>query len=406
MAVVVIIAMLLIMIFLYCFRLRIIRGMVINRLPRNDPEECLCINGHPIGDPRGRRVHNLHVHDEDAFFMSVFSRGEVGFGESYTRGEWTCPDLLGLMCFLVRSMPQQSTRMRAESSQDDAKNISHHYDVSNDFYGLFLTDPWRAYTCGIWDDEGTDLASAQKRKIDIIIEKLRVPVGCEVLDVGCGWGRIAEYVSKKCGCRVVGLTLSKEQHDFARDVSPMVDVRLMDFLKEEPPGRFSRIYSIGILEHVRAKNYHRFFRKIRESMADGGSRCVLHSIIDTYESSGPVDYQQPTFVTTHIFPGGQIPRMQWIIDNLRGTDLKIVHQEIFPGQHYAQTLRAWRQNLECSHVKDETLFRRYIYYLTACEAAFREGRLGIIHLVIMPGTTHTVNDNFVYPPNHPCPDHG
>jgi len=381
----------------YCYRFRIIRGLVMNRLPRNDPEGCLCINGQPIGDPIGRRLHNLYIHDEEAFFMSVFSRGEVGFGESYTRGEWTSPDLIGLMCFLVRSVPIGSRRMPAEARQDDAKNISHHYDVSNDFYGLFLTDPWRAYSCGIWDDEGTDLASAQKRKIDIIIEKLRVPVGCHVLDIGSGWGRIADYVSKKCGCRVVGITLSKEQHDFCADAFPSVDVRLMNFLEDEPPGRFSRIYSIGMFEHVRAKNYHRFFRRIRESMADDSSRFVLHSIITTYDELEPMDRQQPSFVSTHIFPGGQMPTMKWIRDSLRDTDLKIVHQEIFSGQHYAQTLRAWRENLERSHVDDQTLFRRYIYYLTTCEALFRTGRLGVVHLVIMPGTQHTVRDNFVYP---------
>lgn len=140
-------------------------------------------------------------------------------------GEWTSPDLLGLMCYLVRNR-RAPNKNRISGYQDDEKNIQHHYDIGNDFYGLFLTDPWRAYSCGIWEDNTTDLASAQKRKIDTIIYKLQIPRGETVLDIGCGWGRIADYVAKECGCTVAGLTLSKEQYDYCKATFPNVDIRL------------------------------------------------------------------------------------------------------------------------------------------------------------------------------------
>lgn len=353
----------------------------------------------------------VQIKNEKSFIQSVLSRQEVGLGESFVRGEWSSPNLyLLLINLLLRTKYSMESslpfhKLFSWTKEKDTEFISHHYDVGNDFYHLFLTDSWHTYSCGIWKSPDDSLEEAQKRKISIILEKLEPNLDLDdtpILDIGCGWGSIANTIAETMKKKVIGLTLSKEQQRYIQEQfsSKKVECLFENFLLWNPPRTYSRIYSIGMFEHVRAVNYPLFFRQIRKCLTPHG-RFVLHSIISCQEQCGDPKKQMDSFVTTHIFPGGQIPRIQWIYDALRGSDLQIVHEERFSGQHYAETLRHWRQNLEKQKhkVKDIQLYRKYQYYLTICEAQFRVGTMGIIHLVMTPGAIleSIPSKNFVYP---------
>jgi cyclopropane-fatty-acyl-phospholipid synthase len=333
--------------------------------------------------------------DHKDFVDSLWSKGEVGLGESYSRGSWSCNRLYDFLKVLNKNQNKlQSYRNRmsynTQSSKEDKKSISQHYDVGNDFYNTFLTDSFKTYSCAIWSQpfEKESLDAAQQRKIDIIIRKLNLKPDAQILDIGCGWGKIADYVSKKTGANVTGITLSENQLDYAKTLSnENLKFLLKDYRNLPENVKYDGIYSIGMLEHVRGQNFDLFFNKIHNILQPGG-KFVLHTIISGREKMDQKNALD-CYVTTHIFPNGQIPHLNWIEKAVRNNKMQMQHVEYFGGQHYAETLKVWKQQmisksdkiLEMGYNKD--LLRSYEYYFTICEAAFRIGDLHVAHIIIV-----------------------
>lgn len=343
----------------------------------------------------------ITIYDSTKFFESVATKGELGLGETYTNGVWECTngsDIKQFMELLIRNVHVlQKTKKYGKSHTSktkDGEQIAHHYDVGNDFYKTFLSDSLMAYTCAFWFTPNDTLDTAQKNKVDTIIRKLEIKKGDRILDIGCGWGHIGRYVMEKTGAIVDGVTISKEQASHINQNKLLSTVYAMHY-DDMPQGLiYDKIYSIGMFEHIRCANYKTFFKKTFDMLKPGG-RLVLHTIMinpnDLDEASKAICYngESINFVTTHIFPGGQLPKYEWIINHAtKQNKFHLVHSEGFGGQHYARTLKEWRKNL-LSH-KNEILnmgysrdvIRAYDYYFAACEANFMLSGIYIGHFIL------------------------
>ena len=352
----------------------------------------------------------ITISNEKGMVNRVWTRGEVGLGESYVDGDWNSKDLSRFLLDLIQTNRSRSSFQKPSwfssitsryfSPQQDKTNIEHHYDVGNDFYDIFLTDPFQAYSCAIWSPLTTSLSEAQKNKIDIIIRKMSLKKNkkdIHILDIGCGWGKIGDYVSRETGAQVTGITLSEKQYESAQHLSkenPKWTVKIKDYRDLSEKNKYDAIYSIGMMEHVRVENYNKFFQVVNIILKPGG-RMVLHTIIKG-EEVDPGYQEIPSYVTAHIFPGGQIPCLGWLEEEITVNGMQVEHVEYFGGQHYAETLLTWRQQLvartpEILSWKNEKgqqkyplhLVRSYIYYLTICEMLFRNGKLHTAHLIIV-----------------------
>jgi cyclopropane-fatty-acyl-phospholipid synthase len=347
----------------------------------------------------------VKIHNENDFFNSIYQSGELGLGESYMKGHWSCDyliDFLNTICLNEKNtnIPTISLQNIFSNSIDyDKSNIQHHYDVGNDFYLQFLLDDLNAYSCGFWFNENDTLNTAQYNKVNTIIKKMQIKPGQNILDIGCGWGKIAQYVNKITKCKVTGITISDEQAKFARDNYNMNDVVVINMDYRLLSEKFDRIYSIGMFEHVRYENYDSFFQTIKKSLNPNG-RLVLHTII-TFDDSNKISKVGDNFILKHIFPGGQIPQNDWILQKVRNNGLNTIHFEGFGGQHYAKTLKIWRENMWKS--KDYILSKypmelllKYDYYFAICEAGFNTGKLGIGHYIIVNDSVLSTDNSFNY----------
>lgn len=338
---------------------------------------------------------HLMLADVDAFFGSAFYGGELGIGESYAAGLWSTPDILAVTMVLVgnRDSLQRNPKVLSTSEasdEHDKKFVRHHYDVGNDFYESFLKDRLMAYSCGFFFCPTDDLDRAQHNKVDHIVNKLSIGKGDSVLDIGCGWGRIAAYVSQKTGSSVHGITISQEQSNYINSVGG-VSASVTHYLSLPGLGkRFDKIYSIGMFEHVRCINYAAFFKSVGAVLKDGGS-LLIHTIT-THRPFSCKALATENFVTKHIFPGGQIPKIEWILEAALEAGFRPVHQETFGGHHYAKTLAAWRSNLTSDPPKKypASTIRGYEYYMAVCEAAFLLNHLQLSQFIFSKGPATTV----------------
>lgn len=347
----------------------------------------------------------VKINNQKNFFSSIYEKCELGLGESYMRGEWESNNLVEFLNTLClnqsnSNIPSISLQLVSSKSQDyDKSNIVHHYDVGNDFYLQFLRDDLNAYSCGFWFKPTDTLNDAQYNKVNTVIKKLNAQPGSSILDIGCGWGKIAQYVSLQTKCKVTGITISNEQEKYANSTYNPSQVVVIDMDYRNISGTFDYIYSIGMFEHVRYENYDTFFQVIKKCLKPGG-RMVLHTII-TFDKSNPVCKAGDNFVTTHIFPGGQIPQSDWVINKARSNGLNVVHFEGFGGQHYARTLKTWRENMwgEKDYIRTkypEELMLKYDYYFAICEAGFNTGILGIGHYIIVNEPILSISNSFGY----------
>lgn len=253
-------------------------------------------------------------------------------------------------------------------------NVAHHYDISNDFYRLFL-DKDLAYSCAYFEHDGQSLEDAQQAKYRHIAAKLRIEPGMRVLDIGCGWGGMAMYLAERLGASVVGVTLSTEQRDLAavrakeRGLGDQVEFRLLDY--RDLSETFDRIVSIGMFEHVGAPHYTEFFRKIYDLLEENGV-ALIHSIGKKGEPgvTGP-------WIRKYIFPGGYSPALSEPITAIEKSGLWITDIEILR-LHYADTLREWGRRFaanraEAARTFDERFCRMWEFYLATAEFAFRSG---------------------------------
>ena len=279
--------------------------------------------------------------------------------------------------FLYRRLQQLNRPMRAR------RNVAHHYDLDGRLYSLFL-DADQQYSCGYFEQPGQSLDDAQLAKKRHLAAKLLLPGGQRVLDIGCGWGGLALYLSEFCGAHTTGITLSQEQHARARaratekGLTDKVDFRLQDY--RDINESFDRIVSVGMFEHVGVGYYDTFFRKCAQLLSDDGV-MVLHSI-GRPEGPGVTN----PWISKYIFPGGYIPAISEVTRAIERSGLLIADIEILR-LHYAETLKAWRERFlahreDVERIYDQRFVRMWEFYLAASEMSFREQAMMVMQFQI------------------------
>jgi cyclopropane-fatty-acyl-phospholipid synthase len=325
---------------------------------------------------------DVHILDESVF-CDVLVHGELGLGRAYVEGKWTTNDLEGLMVLLVKNMDVFSRELLhswnpfafnlfKKNKNDDKKQITHHYDNGNTFYSMFLDPVFMAYSAGVWK-KGDDMVSSAKNKIDLVIEKLDIKASDNVLDIGCGWGMIANYVYEKTRCSLTGLSISDEQIAYSKEHSSK-DIVFVNRDYRDIIGKYDKIYSIEMLEHVGRQNYQEYFKTMCESLKPGGKASIQISV-STQEGSEP--YLQSQFILTDVFPGGHIPRISWVMEAVsKVPGLRLTGIEFIDGHHFEKTFRGWNKSLgEHSAVIDKKLLRLYEYYFSSCVGLYNNNVL-------------------------------
>ncbi|MBN2906389.1 MAG: class I SAM-dependent methyltransferase [Rhodobacteraceae bacterium] len=277
--------------------------------------------------------------------------------------------------FALRAWLQRNTPNTARS------NVAHHYDISNDFYRMFLDDDLQ-YSCAYFNHPDLTLEQAQSAKKAHIAAKLLIEPDMRVLDIGCGWGGMAITLARDYGARVTGVTLSKNQLALAQQrveeagLADRVTLRLVDYRALKGP--FDRIVSVGMLEHVGTPHYPEYFGQVRDLLTPQGV-ALIHTI-------GRVDppASQSGWMQKYIFPGGYVPSLSELARPVERTGLWLTDLEIWRS-HYARTLLEWRLRFEARlddirAMYDERFVRMWRYYLVACQATFEVDRQGVFQL--------------------------
>ena len=347
-------------------------------------------------DPRGRRrlvgngappVATLRVTSRAAD-LAIAARPGLAFGEAYMDGtmvveDGSIYDALAALARNIANLPRGSwmaiagrlaSRLKQRNPIGRARrNVAHHYDLPAELYDLFL-DPDRQYSCAYFARPDDTLETAQANKKRHIAAKLRLDrPGLSVLDIGSGWGGLGLYLAAEAEAQVTGVTLSTEQHAASRrraaaaGLASRVDFRLQDY--REDTGRYDRIISVGMFEHVGKRNYDEFFVRVRDLLAEDGV-ALLHSC-GFSDEPGPIN----PFIRRYIFPGADQPSLSEVFAAVERSGLIVTDVEILR-LHYAQTLRCWRERFvarwdDAARLYDERFCRMWEFYLAACEVGFR-----------------------------------
>lgn len=328
----------------------------------------------------------------------MFIGGEGGFAEGYLDGDWSTPDLGRLLELLMvneaalgpkakssrlgRARNWLLHRLRANTRRGSRRNIAAHYDLGNDFYRLWLDDGM-SYSSALYTGD-TSLEAAQDAKLDRIVSLLELTGGESILEIGCGWGALAERLLRRRGTSLFAVTLSAEQLGYARTQLAaeiergQADLRLLDY--REIAGRFDRIASIEMVEAVGEGYWPIYFVKLASSLRRGG--VAVLQVITIAEERFDAYRKRPDFIQRYIFPGGMLPSRSIIRDQAGRAGLVLTHHELF-GDSYAKTLREWRERFLRAWPKIERLgfddrFRRmWDFYLAYCEVGFRTGAIDV-----------------------------
>ena len=283
------------------------------------------------------------------------------------------------------------------------KNVEHHYDIGGErgekLYDIFLDKKHRLYSCAYWKNDTKTLEEAQQNKIDHIVKKLNIKEGQKILEVGCGWGGMAFEIARQKGCEVTGISLSKNQIEYCKrkakelNLDNQVKFELIDY--REAKGKYDRIFSVGMFEHVGRKFYNIFFKSMNKLLKDDGI-FLLHTI-------GVVD--KPTapnkFIQKYIFPGGICPSFSQIINPIEKTGLIVADTETLI-RHYDKTLESWLERFlerkkEVKDLFDEKFVKMWEFYMASCAAAFRYRDLVVFQLQIVKNfqSAHRTRD-YIY----------
>jgi len=349
------------------------------------------------GDGSGETLR-VRIHDT-ATLGKFLLNPELVLGEAYMNGTLTIgdDDLRGFLAAVVSNVRQEHVtrwqkalsawrQFKRKARQYNPvgtarRNVAHHYDLSGELYDLFL-DADKQYSCAYFPSPDTGLDEAQERKKAHIASKLLIEPGMRVLDIGCGWGGMGLTLARDFGARVIGVTLSEEQHRVARSraeaegLSDRVEFRLMDY--RHVTETFDRIVSVGMFEHVGAPHYDEYFRHVRDRMTEDGV-ALIHSI----GRATPPGTTNP-WILKYIFPGGYIPAMSEAMKAVENQNLWPTDIEIWR-LHYAETLRHWQErfmaNIEkIKSLHDERFCRMWRFYLAASEMTFRHNRQFVFQL--------------------------
>ena len=324
--------------------------------------------------------------------------GDVGFGEAFIDGDWSSPDVTAVIEIAARNHASLSKRINgtkvaqllnrlrhrrhANTRRGSRRNIVHHYDLGNEFYAHWL-DSGMTYSSALYTREDMTLDEAQEAKQDRVLALLDPPPGAKVLEIGCGWGGIAERLVAR-GCQVVGLTLSPSQLAHARarlgatGHPALADLRLQDY--RDTTGTFDGIVSIEMLEAVGERYWPAYFDALRARLKPAG-RAVLQ-VITIAEERYEIYRSAPDFIQRYIFPGGMLPTDSIMRREIARAGLRLLSLETF-GASYARTLAEWRQRFaqawpDIAAMGFPERFRRmWEYYLHYCEGGFRAGAIDV-----------------------------
>jgi len=340
------------------------------------------------------------------FFMRLVTAGDLGFGESFVDGDWETPDLTALIRVIAINRDRFSLatrwlgaparwwgarmqRRRRNTRSGSRANIRAHYDQGNDFFRLFL-DPSMTYSCAVYREPGESLDEAQRRKLDAVLKKARIGAGDHVLEIGSGWGSFALHAAHSTGCRVSGITLSREQIEHSRarareaGLDDRVTFELCDY--RDVQGRFDAIVSIEMLEAVGHEYLGAFFRRCDDLLKPGG-RVVLQVI--TIDDRRYGAYRgRADWIQKHIFPGGHLPSLGAMARAMERHSGLVMRDLERIGEHYAHTLRDWRERLlehRAEAVRlgaDNAGIRKWAYYFSYCEAGFLEREIDDVQIVL------------------------
>ncbi len=339
----------------------------------------------------GSRAWDLQVNDP-RLAARVLARGSLGLGESYMDGWWDAGSLDGFLFHLLDARIDQRTHSIAEiwdALRAQLLNLQkghrafevgeRHYDLGNDLYRAMLGKRL-VYSCGYWRQAG-NLDDAQEAKLDLICRKLGLRPGMRVLDIGCGWGEALKFAAERYGVSGVGITISREQAAYARELCAglPIEIRVQDY--RELDEHFDRILSVGMFEHVGVKNYRVYFEVARRCLSDDGL-FLLHTI----GGNQSVTHTDP-WIGRYIFPNSMLPSAAQIATAVE--DVFVVEDLHNFGTDYDRTLQAWRANIESAwdglpERYDERFRRMWRYYLSASMAAFRARRIQLWQLVLSP----------------------
>jgi cyclopropane-fatty-acyl-phospholipid synthase len=345
-----------------------------------------------FGDVTSELRSDIEVRDW-RFFTRLLHGASVGVGESFMLSEWTSSDLVSLFRIVIanrralqRISPAALLRIagdkaihavRANRLGQSRRNISAHYDLSNELYALFLDDTM-TYSAGYFEAATATLEDAQVAKYRRLADKIHIGADDHVLEIGCGWGGFAVFAASTYGCRVTGVTLSEEQAAFARrrvreaGLDHLVGIRVVDYRRVR--GSFDRIVSIEMLEAVGHRYLGTFFATIDRLLAPDGLAAV--QVITIPEQRYDHYRRRPDFIQRYIFPGGHLPSLQ-AMTRAMGQDSELFVEDVENiGPHYAETLRRWRERFTANvdEVRalgfDDRFVGMWEFYLAYCEAAF------------------------------------
>ena len=365
-------------------------GSVIFKLENG--KAIICDSGYKGPDA----IINIHSYK---VIKRLLSAGYLGLAEGYINKEWSSPSLENVFNFgaanmialdqnltenlFVRLSSKLTRFLQKNSKRGSRKNIANHYDLGNDFFLEWL-DPTMTYSSGLFSDKKEKLNIAQNRKYQRIIDELDIEESQSVLEIGCGWGGFAEYTARKTGSNILGITISREQHDFAvkridrTDLAEKVTISLQDY--REVTGQYDKIVSIEMLEAVGEAYWPVYFKTISDRLNKNGTAMIqVITVPDGY-----FDYYRNSmdFIQRYIFPGGMLLCPAKIKEHSEKVGLKLIDAHMF-GSSYAQTLKQWQLAFQTRWDRieklgfDEKFKRIWEYYLDYTAAGFRSGSINV-----------------------------
>ncbi len=344
-------------------------------------------------------------------FAAALKSGDIGFAESYIAGDWSTPNLTDLLTLFIRNRKEIEDviygswagrtlyRLRhwlnRNTRANSQKNVHAHYDLGNTFYSLWLDDTMNYSSAWFEGDHDRSMQDAQNAKVRRALRMADVGPGSRVLEIGCGWGALAEMAVTEFGASVTGVTLSTEQLAFARKrldniatgqaKAPTVDLRLQDY-RDITDGPYDAICSIEMVEAVGRAFWPTYFQSVHRLLKPGGKACIQSIVIDDALFDRYI--RSSDFIQQYIFPGGCLPCPREFRREAAAAGLEVVDELAF-GRDYAETLRRWRQDFlkrrnEISQLGfDERFMRIWEFYLAYCEAAFDMANIDLVQFTLV-----------------------
>ena len=352
---------------------------------------------------------------DTVFYKNIILGGTIGASESFIRGEWSSPNLTNVIRVLARNTEAQDKlenlftllsqpflkvmhKLNENSVRGSKKNISRHYDLSNDFFSLFL-DKNMMYSSAIYKSRKTSLEDASTNKLDVICKKLNLKKTDHVIEIGTGWGGFAIYAAKNYGCKVTTTTISIEQYKFAKQkikeagLGKKIKVLLKDYRLLK--GQYDKLVSIEMIEAVGYQFYDDYFKIIGQLLKNDGEALIQAITIKDQRYSKAI--QSVDFIQKYIFPGSCIPSITAIQNSLTSSTDLVINDIRDIGHHYARTLADWRKRFLKNKQEirklgfDDKFLRMWLFYFAYCEGGFEEKVISDIHLhITKPGYRNSI----------------